>query len=111
MATPNFAYEATRPLTRRVQVGVVGSGDLEVLIESSNDGVVVAHGQLAGKSAMTMAIEGAFQGGSPGKSPLARSRARRACERGNWLNNADARGNRATSIEVRKKLAAPWHAS
>jgi acetyl-CoA carboxylase carboxyltransferase component len=72
MATPNFAYEATQPLMRRVQVGVVGSGDLEVLIESSNDGVVIAHGQLAGKSAVTMAIEGAFQGGSLGEVPASK---------------------------------------
>ena len=56
MATLNFAYEATQPLTRRAQVGVVGSGHLEVLIESSNGGVVIAHGQPAGKPAVTMAI-------------------------------------------------------
>jgi malonate decarboxylase delta subunit len=31
----NFEYEARRPLTRRAHVGVVGSGDLEVLIEPS----------------------------------------------------------------------------
>jgi malonate decarboxylase delta subunit len=33
METLNFEYEARRPLTRRAHVGVVGSGDLEVLIE------------------------------------------------------------------------------
>lgn len=33
METLNFEYEATQPLTRRAHVGVVGSGDLEVLIE------------------------------------------------------------------------------
>ena len=33
METLNFEYEAKAPLTRRVHVGVVGSGDLEVLIE------------------------------------------------------------------------------
>jgi malonate decarboxylase delta subunit len=32
----NFEYDATRPLTRRAHVGVVGSGDLEVLIEPSD---------------------------------------------------------------------------
>jgi malonate decarboxylase delta subunit len=33
METLNFEYPARQPLTRRTQVGVVGSGDLEVLIE------------------------------------------------------------------------------
>ena len=36
METLNFEYEAKVPLTRRAHVGVVGSGDLEVLIEPSN---------------------------------------------------------------------------
>jgi malonate decarboxylase delta subunit len=36
METLNFEYEATRPLTRSAHVGVVGSGDLEVLIEPSD---------------------------------------------------------------------------
>jgi malonate decarboxylase delta subunit len=35
METLNFEYVAKRPLTRRAHVGVVGSGDLEVLIEPS----------------------------------------------------------------------------
>jgi malonate decarboxylase delta subunit len=35
METLNYEYEAKRPLTRRAHVGVVGSGDLEVLIEPS----------------------------------------------------------------------------
>ena len=35
METLNFAYEAKQPLARRAHVGVVGSGDLEVLIEPS----------------------------------------------------------------------------
>ena len=33
METLNYEYEANGPLTRRAHVGVVGSGDLEVLIE------------------------------------------------------------------------------
>lgn len=33
METINFAYPAKEPAARRVLVGVVGSGDLEVLIE------------------------------------------------------------------------------
>jgi malonate decarboxylase delta subunit len=37
METLHFDYEAGRPLTRRAHVGVVGSGDLEVLIEPSGD--------------------------------------------------------------------------
>ena len=82
----------------------------------SDDGVVIAHGQLAGKPAVTMAIEGSFQGGSLGEVSASKiagalPQARRACERGNRLNNADARGNRAASIEVRKKLTEPWNAS
>jgi malonate decarboxylase delta subunit len=36
METLNFEYEATGPLTRRAHVGVVGSGDLEVLIEPAD---------------------------------------------------------------------------
>ena len=36
METLNFTYEAQRPLTRRAHVGVIGSGDLEVLIEPSH---------------------------------------------------------------------------
>ena len=36
METLNYEYEAKGPLTRRAHVGVVGSGDLEVLIEPSN---------------------------------------------------------------------------
>ena len=36
METLNYDYEAKEPLTRRAHVGVVGSGDLEVLIEPSN---------------------------------------------------------------------------
>ena len=37
MATLSFASEAKQPLTRRAQVGVVGSSDLAVLIEPSNE--------------------------------------------------------------------------
>ena len=35
MQTLNFEYAAQQPVTRRAHVGVVGSGDLEVLIEPS----------------------------------------------------------------------------
>ena len=33
-----FSYPARQPVARRVHVGVVGSGDLEVLLEPSPDG-------------------------------------------------------------------------
>ena len=36
METPNFEYAVKGPLTRRAYVGLVGSGDLEVLIEPSD---------------------------------------------------------------------------
>ena len=36
METLNFEYAAKRPLPRRAHVGIVGSGDLEVLIEPSH---------------------------------------------------------------------------
>ena len=36
METLNFEYEAKGRVTRRAHVGVVGSGDLEVLIEPSS---------------------------------------------------------------------------
>src|SRR5271154_1767433 len=36
METLNFKYAAKEPLTRRAHVGVVGSGDLEVLIEPTD---------------------------------------------------------------------------
>jgi malonate decarboxylase delta subunit len=37
METLNYEYEAQRPLARRAHVGVVGSGDLEVLMEPSSE--------------------------------------------------------------------------
>jgi malonate decarboxylase delta subunit len=36
METLHYEYEAKEPVTRRAHVGVVVSGDLEVLIEPSN---------------------------------------------------------------------------
>jgi malonate decarboxylase delta subunit len=33
----SFTYPAREPLTRRAHVGVVGSGDLEVLLQPSSD--------------------------------------------------------------------------
>lgn len=37
METLNFDYPASQPVPQRVHVGVVGSGDLEVLLEPSQD--------------------------------------------------------------------------
>jgi malonate decarboxylase delta subunit len=34
----NFSYPARQSVERRVHVGVVGSGDLEILLEPSSDG-------------------------------------------------------------------------
>src|ERR1700683_862373 len=36
METLNFEYEAKEPVTRQAHIGVVGSGDLEVLLEPSD---------------------------------------------------------------------------
>ena len=38
METLSFDYPASGPVSRRAHVGVVGSGDLEVLLEPSVDG-------------------------------------------------------------------------
>src|SRR5277367_2885494 len=40
---------------------------LQGIVPESDDGVIVARGQLAGKPAVVMAIEGAFQGGGMGE--------------------------------------------
>jgi malonate decarboxylase delta subunit len=37
METLHFEYPASQPLKQRAHVGVVGSGDLEVLLEPSDD--------------------------------------------------------------------------
>jgi malonate decarboxylase delta subunit len=38
MENMRYEYPATRPVTRRAHVGVVGSGDLEVLLSPSDSG-------------------------------------------------------------------------
>jgi malonate decarboxylase delta subunit len=38
METLTFDYPASQPVSRRAHVGVVGSGDLEVLLEPSQEG-------------------------------------------------------------------------
>lgn len=60
---------------------------LQGIVPESDDGVIIARGQLAGRPALIMAIEGAFQGGGMGevsatKIAAALSLARRDCERG-----------------------------
>jgi malonate decarboxylase delta subunit len=37
METLSFDYPASQPISRRAHVGIVGSGDLEVLLEPSQD--------------------------------------------------------------------------
>jgi malonate decarboxylase beta subunit len=60
---------------------------MQGIVPQSDDGVIVARGQLDGRPAVVMAIEGAFQGGSMGevsasKIAAALALARRDCEGG-----------------------------
>ena len=60
---------------------------LQGIVPESDDGVIVARGQLAGKPAVIMAIEGAFQGGGMGEVSASKiagalALARRDCESG-----------------------------
>ena len=60
---------------------------LQGIVPQSDDGVIIARGQLAGQPAVIMAIEGAFQGGGMGevsasKIAAALALARRDCESG-----------------------------
>lgn len=60
---------------------------LQGIVPEADDGVIVARGLLAGKPAVIMAIEGAFQGGGMGevsasKIAVALALARRDCESG-----------------------------
>jgi malonate decarboxylase beta subunit len=60
---------------------------MQGIVPESDDGVIVARGQLAGKPAVIMAIEGAFQGGGMGevsasKIAAALALARHDCESG-----------------------------
>jgi malonate decarboxylase beta subunit len=60
---------------------------LQGVVPESDDGVIIARGQLAGRPAVIMAIEGAFQGGGMGevsasKIAAALTQARRDCEYG-----------------------------
>jgi malonate decarboxylase beta subunit len=60
---------------------------LEGIVPESDDGVIVARGQLGGRAAVIMAIEGAFQGGGMGEVSASKiagalALARRDCENG-----------------------------
>ena len=60
---------------------------LEGIVPQSDDGVIVARGQLGGRPAVIMAIEGAFQGGGMGEVSASKiagalGLARRDCESG-----------------------------
>ena len=60
---------------------------LQGIVPESDDGVIVVRGQLAGKPAVIMAIEGAFQGGGMGEVSASKiagalALARRDCESG-----------------------------
>src|ERR1700677_4800191 len=60
---------------------------LQGIVPESDDGVIIARGQLAGRPAVVMAIEGAFQGGGMGEVSASKiagtlALARRDCESG-----------------------------
>ena len=60
---------------------------LQGIVPESDDGVIIARGQLAGQPAVIMAIEGAFQGGGMGEVSASKiagalALARRDCESG-----------------------------
>src|ERR1700756_2576091 len=57
---------------------------LEGIVPESDDGVIVARGQLAGKPAVIMAIEGAFQGGGMGEVSASKIAGALALARRDW---------------------------
>ena len=57
---------------------------LQDIVPQSDDGVIVARGQLAGKPAVVMAIEGAFQGGGMGEVSASKIAAALALARRDW---------------------------
>jgi len=57
---------------------------LQGIVPESDDGVVVARGQFAGKPAVIMAIEGAFQGGGMGEVSATKIAAALALARRDW---------------------------
>ena len=63
---------------------------LQGIVPESDDGVIIARGQLAGQPAVVMAIEGAFQGGGMGEVSASKiagalALARRDCESGKLI--------------------------
>ncbi|XBH08368.1 biotin-independent malonate decarboxylase subunit beta [Singulisphaera sp. Ch08] len=57
---------------------------LQGIVPESDDGVIVARGQLAGRPALIMAIEGAFQGGGMGEVSASKIAAALALARRDW---------------------------
>src|SRR5258707_12073949 len=57
---------------------------LQGIVPESDDGVIVARGQLAGTPAVIMAIEGAFQGGGMGEVSASKIAAALALARRDW---------------------------
>ncbi len=57
---------------------------LQGIVPESDDGVVVARGQFAGRPAVIMAIEGAFQGGGMGEVSASKIAAALALARRDW---------------------------
>jgi len=57
---------------------------LQGIVPESDDGVIVARGQLAGRPAVIMAIEGAFQGGGMGEVSASKIAAALALARRDW---------------------------
>lgn len=57
---------------------------LQGVVPESDDGVIIARGQLAGQPALIMAIEGAFQGGGMGEVSASKIAAALALARRDW---------------------------
>src|ERR1700756_934286 len=57
---------------------------LQGIVPESDDGVILARGQLGGRPAVIMAIEGAFQGGGMGEVSASKIAAALALARRDW---------------------------
>ena len=67
METRDYTFPAGRPATGRALAGVVGSGDLEVLLQPGDDGVIriVVNTSVDGKGAVWDALLLRVFGGEP----------------------------------------------
>ena len=67
METRNYEFPAGRPAAGRALAGVVGSGDLEVLLQPADDGVtrIVVNTSVDGKGAVWDALLQRVFGGEP----------------------------------------------